>query len=118
MAICRICGWNSQEDLLLGDICECCGNEYGFDDDMSVRTLLEDYLDGNREALCQMVPEIASYTMEDTVPEDVAWRFLRIKWVKNGCISDLSVKPDYQEQLKQIGYDLDALKKFKLPEFP
>ena len=120
--LCAICGWNLKEYYSVGDICPCCNNEYSFDDFLEKGEILENYCGGDREKLRIMAPELDGVGDEEYVANDIAWRFLRLAWVKNGCsfryhkdegIQKWTIE-DAKKQLSVIGYKYDTL--FRLAE--
>ena len=115
--LCAICGWNLKELYSSGDICPCCFNEYGFDDCLEKEEILEEYCGGDREKLRIMAPELDGVRDGEYVANDIAWRFLRLAWVKKGCpfkwakhegIENWTIE-DAKKQLSVIGYKYDTL---------
>ena len=117
MTLCYICGWNFKEYYSGGDICPCCGSEYDFDDCLEKEEILEKYCGNDRERLHIMAPELDDVKDEKNVACDIVWRFIRLKWVKEGCpfkwakeegIEHWTIQ-DAKKQLKTIRYDYDTL---------
>lgn len=115
MTLCYICGWNFKEYYSDGDICPCCGNEYGFNDCLEKKELLEKYCGNDSKKLHIMAPELDNTNDEKYVACDIAWRFLRLDWIKKGCpfrfneegIENWTIE-DAKKQLKLISYDYDT----------
>ena len=64
-----------------------------------------------------MAPELDDVKDEKNVACDIVWRFIRLKWVKEGCpfkwakeegIEHWTIQ-DAKKQLKTIRYDYDTL---------
>lgn len=114
--LCHICGWDFEECYSVGDICPCCFNEYGFDDRLEKQEILDKFCNGDRAKLYTMAPETNGVPDDMYVADEIAWRFLRLVWVKDGCsFKWKEEKPkswtisDAKKQLEKIGYYYDAL---------
>lgn len=73
------------------------------------------YCDGNLDILHTIAPELDGVDMKEYVDTEIAWRFLRLVWKKKVLNiykprKTLSQR-EVQEQLKNIGYDYEELKK-------
>lgn len=117
MTLCYICGWDFKEYYSGGYICSCCGSEYDFSDCLEKEEILEKYCSNDREKLRIMAPELDEVRDEEYVANDIAWRFIRLAWVKKGCpfkrakkegIEHWSIE-DAKKQLAVIGYKYDSL---------
>ena len=74
------------------------------------------YCDGNLDVLHTIAPELDGVDMKEYVDTEIAWRILRLVWIKKGA--KYIYKPrkilsqrEVQAQLKNIGYDYEELKK-------
>ena len=99
----------------MGTICPCCFNEYWCDDELTKYEILMSYCDGNLDILHTIAPELDGVDMKEYVDTEIAWRFLRLVWKKKVLNiykprKTLSQR-EVQEQLKNIGYDYEELKK-------
>ncbi|MCY6485512.1 hypothetical protein OW763_14350 [Clostridium aestuarii] len=123
---CPICGcYEPENQFSIGEICPCCGNEIGCDDDIEKPNI-------NQEQYFQMIQiSIDSYENGKEVPnhvkqflenakysEDEAWEILRNKWIEKGCPWKYNFKGERPEnwgielaklQLLNIGIKLDAI---------
>ena len=100
----------------MGTICPCCFNEYRCDDELTKYEILMSYCDGNLDVLHTIAPELDGVDMKEYVDTEIAWRILRLVWIKKGA--KYIYKPrkilsqrEVQAQLKNIGYDYEELKK-------
>lgn len=114
--ICKICGFAMNEKIDVGTICPCCFNEYQCDDELTKYEILMSYCDGNLDVLHTIAPELDGVDMKEYVDTEIAWRILRLVWIKKGA--KYIYKPrkilsqrEVQAQLKNIGYDYEELKK-------
>ena len=75
---CSVCGWDFDESFEKGyeygegDICECCGTEFGCDEDMYKEDVLQEYCNNDINILKKIAPEIALMDDEDVIPYEVA----------------------------------------------
>lgn len=114
MELCYVCGWNFKKEYSVGDICPCCRSEYGFHDCLEKGEILEKYCGGDRNKLHIMAPELDEVPDDEYAADDIAWRFLRLSWVKAGCPfksngNEKWTLDDAKKQLYVIRYHYDAL---------
>lgn len=115
MNICPICGCQLDYEVGPGEICGCCGNEFGLDDYLTKSTILKKFCNKNQKVLYTLAPELIESSDNEFVPTDISWRFLRVQWIKNGCT--LKYKEDTSwnidktiQQLQKINYNYQSLK--------
>lgn len=117
---CSVCGWNFDEGFEKGyeygegDICECCGTEFGCDEDMYKEDVLQEYCNNDINILKKIAPEIALMNDDDVIPYEVARKFLRLKWIKNGAKYKYFKGKEWnlenmKKQLERLHYKYEAL---------
>lgn len=99
---CPICGNKLEGPFARGDICNCCGNEARYDDDITFRELkrftFKDFKMSRRGAK-RFKP------FDEALPLDIAHDLLRAKWINNGCKWRYN---SYGE--KPVGWNLEMAK--------
>ena len=100
-------------DFGTGDICPCCGNEMGFDDDIDkpdidyeedfrMAEILKDCYDNDKE-----VPTyVREYIRSTVYTKEEAWSILRKKWIDKGfkwkCAKDKPKNWSTEVPIKQL----------------
>lgn len=109
---CPICGNRLLDEFATGDICSCCGNESGFDDDILSEELVK-FSDEDFTAAKLKKSELEKYPL---MPLDIAYHLLRAKWIVQGCKWKYNMrneKPDSwgieeaEKQLKNIDVNIN-----------
>ncbi len=80
---CPICGNVMEDGFHRGDICPCCGNESGFNDDITRDDLHEKFDRSVFEKFSEQIESALSKS--DILDKEIAWKLLRVVWAKNGC---------------------------------
>ncbi|MSS63576.1 hypothetical protein [Velocimicrobium porci] len=88
---CPICGYELEDYFGSGELCPCCFREAGCDDE-----LCYDEIDGesrnqkyyeilDREEIRKIIPDYKKkYNLEEYVPQEIVWDYLRAIWIKSG----------------------------------
>ncbi len=111
MAFCPICGSDEKNNMGSGDICTCCFNEVGVQDDKTKEEILYQFCGGDYDLMYEIAPEIREYEMEDPLPIPIVNRFLRLAWIQQGYYhfvkNKIWTKEKGKHQLQNIGITWD-----------
>ena len=118
MQTCPICGCVQKEKMGTGDICNCCGNELGFDDVHTKEETISYFCRNNIQILYDIAPEAKEYEMNEYLPRTTLQKFLRLNWIKNKYKRKYMNKIFWNskkaiKQLENIGIDVDEQMKKK-----
>jgi hypothetical protein len=80
---CYICGNKLSDRFVAGEICSCCHNEAGFDDDILKSELDDKFIDVDFVQARINKKDLMQY---EKIPVEIAYQLLRAKWINGGCI--------------------------------